>query len=80
MPLLRNEIFEIVDLAAVEELHPLMGPDTLDYEYPPSDDAWRTIEAIISSDYVLRVITEATELVSPLSFLLFLISAWPCSE
>ena len=73
MPLERNDTFDIVYLATVEELLVLSNPDALNSGYPTSDDAQRTPVMMHSSYYLLIVISEATYLVSRLSLLLFVL-------
>ena len=79
MSLEHNDTFKTLDLDLVEELLPLISPDALTYESPYSADERRMPAMMRSSDFVLRVIPEATDLVSGLFFQFFFIAVWRCS-
>ena len=80
MPLEQNYKFELVGFAIVEEILPFSSPDDLTSESSPLNDARRTPLMMPFSYSVIRVIPEATELVSQLYLLLFFIAAYCCSE
>ena len=67
---------DILDLAMAEELILLSSKDALTSKYPILCDSQKIPAIICSSDSLLSMVPEETNIVSRSSLLLFLIAAW----